>query len=178
MEAGIKLLNALMSQKSLFNFMYKHLRFPNMEVKLIDYSNAGLLDKTKLDKYREEMGIPNSTRKDAILKKWQSAWNGISKLGDEQLDKAIQDMSKMLVKAEFEARFTGDYAYFRQLSKIYQMMEKEKQSRLDAQASGDKIVKKAGDVKTKLLEPPPKTMAEIEEERKKKAEEEARQKAE
>ena len=49
---------------------------------------------------------------------------------------------------------------------------------MDAQASGDKIVKKAGDVKTKLLEPPPKTMAESEEERKKKAEEEARQKAE
>lgn len=108
-----------MSQKSLFDFMYKHLRFPNMEVKLIDYSNAGWLDRTKLDKYREEMGIPDSKRKNTILKMWQSAWNGISKLGDEQLDKVIQGMSKMLVKAEFEARFTGDYTYFRQLSKIY-----------------------------------------------------------
>lgn len=38
---GIMLLNNLMSQKSLFKFMYKHLRFPNMEVRLIDYSNAG-----------------------------------------------------------------------------------------------------------------------------------------
>ena len=175
---GVALLNALMSQKNLFDFMYKHLRFPNMEVKLIDYSNAKWLDKFILDKYRKDMGIPDRKGKDAIIKKWQSAWDGIGKLGDEQLDKAIQSMSKLLVKAEFEARFTGDYAYFRQLSKIYQMMEKEKQARLDAQSSGDKIVKKAGDVNTKVLEPPPKTMAEIEEERKKKEEEEARQKAE
>lgn len=175
---GVALLNALMSQKNLFDFMYKHLRFPNMEVKLIDYSNAKWLDKFILDKYRKDMGIPDRKGKDAIIKKWQSAWDGIGKLGDEQLDKAIQGMSKLLVKAEFEARFTGDYAYFRQLSKIYQMMEKEKQARLDSQQAGDKIVKKAGDVNTKVLEPPPKTMKEIEEERKKKEEEEARQKAE
>ena len=40
LSAGIALLNTMMLPKSLFEFMYKHLRFPNMKVKIVDYSNA------------------------------------------------------------------------------------------------------------------------------------------
>ena len=81
-------------------------------------------------------------------------------------------------KAEFEARFTGDYGYFKQLRQYWDILEREKQARLDSQIAGNKIVKSAGGIQTKVLEPPPKTMAEIEEEKRKQAAEEAKQKAE
>ena len=50
---GVILLNSLMSPKGIFDFMYKHLRFPNMEIRLIDYSNAKGDDKDKLDQFRK-----------------------------------------------------------------------------------------------------------------------------
>lgn len=175
---GVMLLNALMSQKSLFDFMYKHLRFPNMEVKLIDYSNANWLQRKMLDKYRAAMGIPDAKGKDKILKDLQGIWGKIGDMSDEQLEATLGKLSKLMVKAEFEARYTGDYSYLKQLGQYWERLEKEKQARLDQQASGGKIVKKAGEVATKVLEPPPKTLKEIEEEKKKQEAEEAKRKAE
>ena len=99
-------------------------------------------------------------------------------MSDEKLEAAIKKLSFFMKKAELEARFTGDYTYLKLLNQYWNRFDKEKQVRLDAQASGDKIVKKAGNVQTKVLESPPKTMREIEEEKRKKAAEEAKQKAE
>ena len=124
------------------------------------------------------MGIPDAKGKDNILKKWQGIWGDIGNMTDVQLESSINDLRKLMQKAEFEARFSGDYTYLKQLKQFWDRLEKEKQARLDAQAAGDKIVKKAGDVQTKVLEPPPKTMTEIEEEKKKQAAEEAKRKAE
>lgn len=143
---GVVKLNTLMSQKSLFDFMYKHLRFPNMEIRLIDYSNANSDDRKKLDKFRKEMGIPDAKGKNSILKDWQGIWGKIGKMSDEELDKTINNLKHLMQKAEFEARFSGDYTYLKQLKQCWDKLEKEKQARLDAQASGDKIVKKSGDV--------------------------------
>jgi hypothetical protein len=175
---GVVTLNTLMSQKGIFDFMYKHLRFPNMQVKLIDYSNASRSDRDKLDKYREAMGIPDAKGKDSILKMLQGKWDKIGSMSDENLDKFINTLKGLMQKAEFEARFSGDYTYLKQLKQYWDRLEKEKQARLDQQASGDKIVKKPGEIPTKVLEPPPKTMAEIEEEKRKAAEEEEKRKAE
>lgn len=175
---GVILLNSLMSPKGIFNFMYKHLRFPNMKIRLIDYTNAGWGDRAKLDKFRKEMGIPDAKEKDKILKSWQGIWGKIGNMSDEELETSLKKIGQLMQKAEFEARFSGDYTYLKQLKQYYDRLEKEKQARLDAQASGDKIVKKAGDVQTKVLESPPKTMTEIEEEKKKQAAEEAKRKAE
>ena len=60
MKTGIETLLAILSGPGLFQFMKEHLRFPNMRVNLIDYSNANQYPgaKEKLDKYRESMGIP------------------------------------------------------------------------------------------------------------------------
>ena len=63
-----------MSQKGMFEFMYNHLRFPNMKIRLINYSNANSKDKQKLDKYREEMGILDVKGKDRILKGLYKVW--------------------------------------------------------------------------------------------------------
>ena len=143
---GVMRLNALMSQKSLFDFMYRHLRFPNMKIRLIDYSNAGLLDRIKLNQYRKEMGIPDAKGKNTILNTWQGIWSKIGGMPDSQLEESINSLRELMKKAEFEARFSGDYTYLKQLKQFWDRLEKEKQARLDAQASGDKIVKKAGDV--------------------------------
>lgn len=175
---GVVKLNTLMSQKGIFAFMYKHLRFPNMKIKVIDYSNAHFWEKWKLDSYREQMGIPDDKGKDKILKSWQGIWGKIGSMSDVQLESSINDLKKLMQKAEFEARFSGDYTYLKQLKQFWDRLDKEKQARLDAQSSGNKIVKKAGDVQTKVLEPPPKTMTEIEGEKKKQAAEEAKRKAE
>ena len=129
---GVIKLNTLMSQKGIFNFMYKFLRFPNMKVKVIDYSNAGLLDRIKLNQYRKEMGIPDAKGKDAILKTWQGIWSKIGGMSDSQLEESINSLRELMKKAEFEARFTGDYTYLKQLKQFWDRLEKEKQARLDA----------------------------------------------
>ena len=179
MLKGVELLSQLMNQKSLFEFMNDHLRFPNMEISIIDYSNAkGLEQRMTLDKYRSDMGIPDAKGKDKILKEWQDIWAKMGNMSDEELEAAINKMRGYMAKAEFEARFTGNYAYYKQLTQYWDKLGSEKQARLDQQASGDKIVKLAGQVATKVLEPPPKTMTEIEEEKKKAAEEEAKRKIE
>ena len=175
---GVVKLNTLMSQKGIFNFMYKHLRFPNMEIKIIDYSNAHFWQKWKLDSYRKEMGIPDAKEKNRILKGLQKVWGQIPNMNDSELKRTQDLLKNALKKGEFEARFTGDYTYVKQLKQYWDRLDKEIQARLDAQAAGDKIVKKAGDVQTKVLEPPPKTMTEIEEEKRKQAAEEAKRKAE
>ena len=56
---GIHLINFMMSENGIFAFMNKHLRFPNMAIKLIDYSNAKGEERKKLDGYRKAMGIPD-----------------------------------------------------------------------------------------------------------------------
>ena len=175
---GVMLLNTLMSPKGIFAFMDKQLRFPNMKVKLIDYSNASGDDRKKLDMYRMQMGIPDAKGKNTILTMLQGTWDKIGDMTDEKLDALIGTVKGLMAKAEFEARYTGDYTYFKQLKQHWDRLEKEKQARLDAQASGNKIVKKPGEVPTKVLEPPPKTMAEIEEEKRKAAAEEAKRKME
>jgi len=53
------------------------------------------------------------------------------------------------------------------LKQYWDKLDTIRQARLDAQSSGSKIVKQAGDVQTKVLEPPPKSLAEIEEEKRK-----------
>ena len=99
-------------------------------------------------------------------------------MSESELRRTTDLLRNAMQKAELEARFTGDYTYFNQLKQYWDKLATIKQARLDAQASGAKIVKKAGDVQTKVLEPPPKTMTEIEEEKKKQAAEEAKRKAE
>ena len=56
-----------MSQKDLFAYMEKYLRFPNMKVRIVNYSNANWSERKMLDKYREEMGIPGVDNKERIL---------------------------------------------------------------------------------------------------------------
>ena len=177
---GVVKLNTLMSQKGIFAFMYKHLRFPNMKIRIVDYSNASRIlgEVGLLNKYRAEMGIPDAKEKDRILKGLQKVWGQIPNMNDSELKRTQDLLKNALKKGEFEARFSGDYTYVKQLKQYWDRLDKEIQARLNAQASGDKIVKKAGDVQTKVLEPPPKTMTEIEEEKKKQAAEEAKRKAE
>ena len=86
MVRGVGLLLKLMSSKSLFDFMYKYLRFPNMEVKLIDYSNANWVERLMLDKYRKQMGILDAEGKETLLKKLQEKWHKVINAPDEQLE--------------------------------------------------------------------------------------------
>ena len=55
-------MHSLFSQNVLFDFMARYLRFPNLKVHVIDYSNARGAQFWMLDKYRKAMGIP--TRKE------------------------------------------------------------------------------------------------------------------
>jgi len=88
-------------------------------------------------------------------------------MSDSELDRTTTLLKNALQKGEFEARFTGDYTYVKQLKQYWDKLDTIRQARLDAQSSGSKIVKQAGDVQTKVLEPPPKSLAEIEEEKRK-----------
>ena len=104
----------------------------------------------------------------------------------ELLDK-IDKLKPLVRNSEFEARYTGDIAFSDELRKIYDAFDREKQARLQRQASGNRIVKRPGEIRAQPVEgPPPRTMEEIEadrrrheaEERKRKEEEERKRKAE
>lgn len=166
--------------KNIFKFMLQHLRFPTMQVNLIDYSNADAQGKKKIDEYKAKLGIPSLAEKEGILGQWSSIWGKIGQMPDAALETSIEKLKAQIQKAEFEARFTGDYTYFKQLKQYWTKMHDERNKRLTEQIQGNKVVKKAGDIQqsTKIVEPPPKSLAEIEEERRKRAEEEERQRAE
>ena len=106
--------------------MYDHLRFPNMKVRIIDYSNADADQKKRLDKYRKGLGIPDAKGKDDIIKQWQMLWGEMGDMTDGQVDTLIKTLRSYIAKAEFEARYTGDYTYFKQLTKFWEMLGKEK----------------------------------------------------
>ena len=120
---GVVKLNLLMSQKGIFEFMYKQLRFPNMKIKLIDYSNADWWDRRRLDKYRRDMGIPDAKEKDRILKGLQKVWGQIPTMTDTELKRTETLLRNALRKGEFEARFSGDYTYVKQLKQYWDKLQ-------------------------------------------------------
>ena len=163
----------------LFGFMKKYLRFPNMELRLIDYSNATAEQRKKLDGYRKNLGIPNDKEKDTILKTWFGLWGKMSEMTDVELQKNIDLLQPLMQKAQYEAKFTGDIRYLDQLKKVWVAFGDERKKRISSQMQGQSIVKKPGQIAgdNAPLEPP-KTMAEMEEERRKREAEEAAKKAE
>ena len=109
---GITALLALFRAKEIFKFMKDNLRFPNMKVRIIDYSNADSKQRELLDKYRHDAGIPNRSEKNSILAKWIGIWHKIGELSDVELQKSIDTLPSLISKAEFESRFTGDISYY------------------------------------------------------------------
>lgn len=176
--AGLKKLHKAILPGTIFSFMQEHLRFPTMAVKLIDYSNATEREKQRIDWFKFKLGIPNAKMKETILGEWQASWGKIGEMSDADLLKNLDKIQAQLQKAEFEARYTGDYAYFKQLKQYWRKYEDERSRRVAAQLSGSKVVKKAGDIKTEVVETPPKSLAEIEEEKRKRAAEEEKRRAE
>ena len=111
----VKAITALLSlfrAKEIFKFMKNNLRFPNMKVRIIDYSNADRKQRELLDKYRHDAGIPNRSEKNSILAKWIGLWRRIGELSDVELQKSIDTLPSLISKAEFESRFTGDISYY------------------------------------------------------------------
>ena len=179
MDEGVQVLANLLSFKGIMEHLSKHLRFPNMKVKVIDFSNArDDHDRELLEQFRKDQGIPNSDEKNQILAQWQGVWSKIPSMNDEELQGSLDNLKKLIGVAAFEAKYTGEFAYEKQLRKFYTAMIKEKDERLKAQAAGDKIVQKPGGIERVMEGPPPKTMLEMEEERKAKEAEEARKAAE
>ena len=86
----------------------------------------------------------------------------------------------MMQKAQYEAKFTGDIRYLDQLKKVWVAFGDERKKRISSQMQGQSIVKKPGQIAGDNATPlePPKTMAELEEERRQREAEEAAKKAE
>lgn len=84
-------------------------------------------------------------------------------MSDSDIASNMKKLTEQIRAAEVEVKATGDMTYSRQLRKFYRGFAKERDARLQIQAEGGKIVKKPGDVKTAVLDAPPKTLEEIEE---------------
>ncbi len=68
-------------------------------------------------------------------------------MSDTELQENMDKVKKLMQGGQLEAKYTGDMAYSQQLRKYYAALSKENEARLEAQASGDKIVKKPGEIK-------------------------------
>ena len=99
---------------------------------------------------------------------------------DVELQKNIDLLQPLMQKAQYEAKFTGDIRYLDQLKKVWVAFGDERKKRISSQMQGQSIVKKPGQIAGDNATPlePPKTMAEMEEERRKREAEEAAKKAE
>jgi len=181
MYKQLAILHKLFTENSIMEFMSKYLRFPNMEVTVIDYSNVGAgplgwVDKASLDKFRQARGIPTPEKKKEILTQWEKMAQGVNGLGITFLKMFIASLTKQLSVAQYEAKYTGDSSYANTLGeylKFFTSALMKKQPK-PAQESGT-IVKGAANIAT--VDMPPRTQAEIEEEKRKKEAEE-RKKAE
>ena len=184
LRAGITALHELLSRNSIMSWLDKHLRFPNMKVQLVTLNNATADERAKILGYMQEMNILTAEQKNANLKNWQGWWPKLSTMSDQDLASHIDILAQQIKSAHYEVMAVGDMSYEHQLRKFYRGYTKERDRRLDAKAAGAKqIVKKPGEV-VNVLEAPPKTLEEIEEEKRKeeaerkKREEEEKRKAE
>ena len=53
----------------------------------------------------------------------------VAKMSDKDIDDTLKKLKGQIAKAEFEARFTGDYSYFKKLKSKWGEIEKERKSR-------------------------------------------------
>lgn len=174
LKAGITKLHELLSKQSIMSWLDKHLRFPNMKVTLVTLANANTEEKVKIYKYMQDMGILTTDQKEGILKGWQSLWPSLPSMSDQDLASNIEKLAEQIKTAHIEVKAVGDMTYEHQLRKFYRGFVKERDRRLQSKAIGGKqIVKKPGEI-VNVLDAPPKTLAEIEEEKRK---EEAERKA-
>ena len=112
-------LHRMLLPKSIFAFMQEHLRFPNMSIKVIDYSNAGKEDRKKLDEYRKQLGILDGSGKNTMLEGLKKIWTQIQEMPDAELKKQANLLRGTMAKAEFEAKYTGDYVFLNQLKQYW-----------------------------------------------------------
>ena len=149
-------LNKLFTQKSIVDFIYDHLRFPNMKVNVIDYSNATNEQKKQIDEYRKKLGIPDDEEKKKILKQL----NRLDEIKEsDKIMAEMKELRKMINKAKFEARFTGARRGFLDMleNKMFSLQKAYVNARtLEEQQWKSNIVKKPGNI-AKVIEPPPKT---------------------
>ena len=106
-----------------------------MQVTLIDYSNVpgGLLGRRialmRLNHYRKELGIPTPDEKNEIIDMYKPLWNKIPDIPDANLIRLIDTMKPLIEKAAYEAKYTGDGTYKRQLMKFFTAFMNEKNAR-------------------------------------------------
>ena len=159
-------LHAKFDKGSILKFLDEHLRFPNMKVKLLTLSNARGNDRDKILKYMKDLGILNPKEKNKELQTWQTMWPNLSSLTDKELHANMKTMMERMKSAQIEVKATGDLTYMNQLKKFYQGFAKELEARERKKNEKGKIVDKPGKIST-VVEPPPKTLEEIEQQKKK-----------
>ena len=135
----LKALLKAMQPSEIFGWLAEHLRFPKMKIRVVDYPNAHGGDFQKLGTFRLAEGIPPKHKKKGILDAWAGLWDKIPELKDENLNKGIDLIGKQIKAAAYEAKYTGDFTYFRQLQK-YQLALVNEKVRRDRIAAGDTIV--------------------------------------
>lgn len=111
-QKTIKRLHRLLTMKNIMTFLTRQLRFPNMKITIIDYSNAGWGDRKKLDMYRRKIGIKDNKEKNTVLRSMKKLMPTLPKMDDEKLAKVVDWVKKELKNAAFEAKHTGERAYF------------------------------------------------------------------
>lgn len=153
-------LNKLFTQKSIVDFIYDHLRFPNMKVKVIDYSNATKAQRKQIDEYRKKMGIPDDEEKKKILKQL----NRLDEIKEsDKIMAEMKELRKIINKAKFESRFTGARRWFLDMleNKMFSLQKAYVNAKtLEEQQGKSNIVKKPGNI-AKVIEPPPKTQEQL-----------------
>lgn len=149
---GIRLLIRSLDKDKFVEFFVKHLRFPNMRVKVIDYANAKGYELTQVDLYRRKAGIPHRAKKKEILdrmkgirrkKKVNNSPNKIpskwDKDGyDDEIENDIEYFQKWMPGLAMEAKATGNYEFFNLVSKHLEKLLGEKNAS-EALKGGSKI---------------------------------------
>lgn len=112
----------LMSGQAILDFMFTHIRFMNAHMKVIEYGMDGITDAQvkELDKWRQKRGIPLLSEKKGILSGWESMFGKFGSMSASELKDVLSKLEKQISIAAYEAKYTGDHEYEKDLRKYYQ----------------------------------------------------------
>lgn len=122
LDNTLDLLVDIFDQDAVASFLFEHIRFPNANIRIIDYTTPGITDEDieSLDDMRKNMGLKTPKEKTKFLKTLEGVLNRFDNMGNSQSRKKwLLELSEEIDNAEYEAKYTGDKTYLSELVDFY-----------------------------------------------------------
>lgn len=135
-NAGLEKFLQLFDQNKIFDFFDKYIRFGQLNVRVVDYSNATSKERILIDAFKRKLGIPDDKQKKQNLKFLNSQKQNTLK----DIDKLLGISEKMRERAAFESKAIGEVTpYLTSINDFYVKLLDKRNKLAGADQDGSKV---------------------------------------